>query len=91
MNLKFPPQIYINWEVDRICLLRPQDFREYDVYGTPEMDRHEHFKQKCLKMKLRYLAVNAVVQDPELFLDEVVPLHGSLEELVVFYDEDGKI
>ncbi|KAL2060723.1 hypothetical protein VTL71DRAFT_9364 [Oculimacula yallundae] len=98
VEIKFPPQIYINWKEDRLCLMHPEDFHAHaNSRGdeTLEHDRLNGFVAKCKEMKLQYMAVN--IQSPGWDLDhddgidpmfaEFLPCDGFLKEMIIFQDE----
>ncbi|KAH7379840.1 hypothetical protein BKA64DRAFT_749993 [Cadophora sp. MPI-SDFR-AT-0126] len=101
VEVRFQPQIYINWEVDRLCLMRPEDFQEYittDGNESKETKRIETFVEKCTSTKLRRLAVNVINPDIDLwsfdsatmdfpYFTDLVPRGGHIEELVLFRDD----
>jgi len=69
MEITLPPQIYINWIVDRICIMRPEDFHpSARMNDSPDGQRISNFLDRCDEMHLKYLAIN-VVQKRMPYLD----------------------
>ncbi|KAK0113468.1 hypothetical protein ONS96_014332 [Cadophora gregata f. sp. sojae] len=78
MRVTMPPQIYINWDVDRICIMRPEDFHASSrTHKSPDNKRIAKFLDRCEKMELKYLAVNAA--------------HRRMPNLELCYSDDGMV
>ncbi|CZR60728.1 uncharacterized protein PAC_10624 [Phialocephala subalpina] len=92
------PKIYINPAVDTVCLPRPQDFLQYPMDDTEDVESYGKaldFRSRLGKMKLRSLAIN-VFDTPLLDIDDFtsVSMYGSImptssntvEQLILFSD-----
>ncbi|KAG4438616.1 hypothetical protein IFR05_005899 [Cadophora sp. M221] len=105
-EVKFPPQIYINWREDRVCLMHPRALQEYitvDGSETEDTNRIENFLAKCNRKNLRSLALDTQVRGEIDFwsraskitpwppFTDVVPRGGYLEELIIFWDNDWEV
>jgi 2EXR family len=82
-----PPRIYINWQVDRICMMDPLRFEDWIEERDECTSRLPDFIALCIKIELKHFATNLDTSDcetPDPFI--CVPLEAKLEELVLFND-----
>jgi hypothetical protein len=93
-TISTPPQIYFNWNHDRLCLVDPYRLDDRGDFFL-EQGRLNDFLQRCYLKGLRYFAIN-IGQEPDFpFVyerDELeddsflryIPQKSSLEEIVLF-------
>jgi len=80
-----PPSIYINWQVDRVCLMDPDRFEDYNEESDACTRRLEDFVALCVKNKLEYFAANLTLEAP--YTIWFVPWEANLKELIIFHDD----
>jgi hypothetical protein len=73
-----PDHIYINWQVDRICVLNWGRLRIWHGYSTRD------FQERCTRKKLRFLACNVADSTPFGRIREILPRGVELQELALF-------
>ncbi|KAF4631110.1 hypothetical protein G7Y89_g7021 [Cudoniella acicularis] len=73
-----PAHVYINWKVDRICLLNRGLLRSVHDYAGID------FQERCTRNKLRFLACNLSDDVSHQCLQELMPRGLLLEELALF-------
>lgn len=96
-----PAKIYVNWAVDRLCVMNPDDLDGYNGWEIPP-SRLKEFHSIIVEKGLKYLAINVCDEDEvndQLDDDEpiqcpwfyqVVPQKGDIQELLLFDDEPWK-
>jgi 2EXR family len=73
-----PDHIYINWQVDRICVLNWGRLRQW--HG----DASQNFRERCTRNKLHFLACNLSEGLRYERIEEIIPRGLELEELALF-------
>ncbi|KAE8452859.1 hypothetical protein EG329_013131 [Mollisiaceae sp. DMI_Dod_QoI] len=80
VKISTPPQIYVNWSCDRICLLWPHQF------GSHKSRCFKTFIKTCQDNSLRYLALNVLREQHWPYVDLTTMIYG-LEEVLLFGSE----
>ena len=88
-EITFPARIYINWDVDRLCIIEPEDFRDPPYDRAYKVYRAKDFARRCGEKKLKYLAINVarsrVWLDDRIYLPSfLIPTDEHLQQLILF-------
>jgi len=94
-----PAKIYVNWAVDRLCLMQPVSLNDFHTELETSPSRVEELFGIMAEKGLKYLAVNVCCSDEVSTFTpsgypmeypiycELLPQKGSVQELILFDDQ----